>query len=119
MEQPLPQQQPYQYSENMHRVDTAVNNDRTIQQRITNKMPIIILILAFVQLALNFLIFGMEIGIIVCYVQFVALDSIGSLPYGEAAIIVGPLTAAGIWISIINAIMIAFLFILGKKYICL
>ena len=66
----------------------------------------------FVQTALSLLIFGMEIGIIVCYVLVASKTETRS--YANSA--VGPLTAAGIWASIVMDIAIFCLRLLRKKY---
>jgi hypothetical protein len=106
----MEQQQQQQY-ENTASVPDGSSG---IQQKIKNSLSLIIRIFARVQMVLSIIIFAMEIGIIACYYLFASTEI-----YGEnAAIVVGPLTAAGIWTSIVMDIAIFFLFRLGKKYVC-
>jgi hypothetical protein len=108
----MEQQQQQQYR-NMSSVPGGYNSSLTIPQRITNSLPLIIRILAYIQGVLSLLIFAMEIGIIVCYYRFASATGLS----GIVAQIAGPLTAAGIWTSIVMDIAIAFLYRLGKIYV--
>jgi len=107
----MEQQQQQQQYEN---TGSVPDGSFGIQQKIKNSLSLIIRIFARVQMVLSIVIFAMEIGIIACYYLFAS-----TAIYGEnAATVVGPLTAAGIWTSIVMDIAIVFLFRLGKKYVC-
>jgi hypothetical protein len=114
MEQQQQQQPEQQQYENMGSVRGGNGDGREIQQRIKNSLPLIIRILAYVQVVLSILIFAMEIGIIVYYNLFASAITSSE----NVAVLVGPLTAAGIWTSIVMGIATIFLFILCKKYVC-
>lgn len=83
-----------------------------MQQRIKYSLPLVIRILAYAQVVLSLLIFAMEIGIIICYSHVASIKT-----SQHAKIHAGPLTAAGIWTSVVMDIAIYFLFKLRKKYV--
>jgi hypothetical protein len=104
-------QQPHQQYGNYNTPsgDSGGSTDSGIQQRVLKFCPLIIRILASIQILFSVLIFGMELGIIACYALYANNTSATA-----AALLAGPVTAAGIWCCIGSDVAIWFLFRLGK-----